>query len=474
MNGPSDQLGADNPELRKRLGGKWPWGAFALSTGILLVLPFLVNLDGARHADWQQLIGRFHPLAVHLPIGIFLIVPVIEIAGRFRPALKEAAAFLLGTSVVCSAVSVVLGLLLAHGGGFARGTVSRHMWGGISVAIGMQLCFLLRPWWASGRLPYLYPLALASVVILLGWASHEGGTITYGPGYLTEYLPRPLKAWSGVPESKQAATGSVYAARIQPIFDANCQSCHGAAKTRGKLRLDSYAGLMQGGQDGPVIVSGHPDGSLLFKRITLPSDDANFMPGGGHSPLKDEEKALIAAWITAGAPPTATAVAGISDSTRPQAVVIPPVGDYSGLMGQIAELEKAQGIKLVPVSRNLGDGLILRTIDVAPQFDDARLAQLTPFASYIVDAELGRTRVTDASFDTLARFTHLRALHLEETAITGSGLEKLSRLSELTYLNLTGTQVTKAAIAQISSLKSLEHVYLYNTPAQPASAQTQP
>ncbi len=31
---------------------------------------------------------------------------------------------------------------------------------------------------------------------------------------------------------------------------------------------------------------------------------------------------------------------------------------------------------------------------------------------YIVEAELGRTAVTDASFDTLKQFTHLRALHL--------------------------------------------------------------
>jgi mono/diheme cytochrome c family protein/uncharacterized membrane protein len=440
----------------------------------MLLLPFVVNLDGARHADWQQFIGRFHPLAVHLPIGIFLAVPVIEIAGRFRPAIKEAATFLLGTSVVCSAVSVVLGLLLAHGGGFARGNVSRHMWGGISVAIGMQLCFLIRPWWESGRLPYLYPLVLASVVILLGWASHEGGAITYGPGYLTEYLPRALKASFAAPDLKLAAPASAYVTRIQPIFDTNCQSCHGAAKVSGGLRLDSYGWLMQGGRDGQVIVAAHPEGSLLLKRITLPSDDAKFMPAGGHPPLKTEERESIAAWIAAGASSTATAVAGVSDSARRQAAGIPQVGDYSGLMGQIAELEKTEGIKLVPVSRNLGDGLILRTIDVATQFDDARLAHLAPFASYIVDAELGRTRVTDACFDTLARFTHLRALHLEETAVTGSGLEKLSRLSELTYLNLTGTQVTKAAIAQLSSLKSLEHVYLYNTPAQPASAETKP
>jgi hypothetical protein len=45
----------------------------------------------------------------------------------------------------------------------------------------------------------------------------------------------------------------------------------------------------------------------------------------------------------------------------------------------------------------------------------------------IVEAELGRTAVTDASFDTLKQFTHLRALHLEETRVTGDGLASLRR-----------------------------------------------
>ena len=95
--------------------------------------------------------------------------------------------------------------------------------------------------------------------------------------------------------------------------------------------------------------------------------------------------------------------------------------------------------------------------------------QFQKFAPYIVEAELGRTAVTDASFDTLKQFTHLRALHLEETHITGDGLAKLTSLSQLTYLNLSGTQVTEESARPLSSMKNLRHVYLYNTPAQPAA-----
>ena len=47
----------------------------------LLLLPWLVRLDGKPHADWQQFLGRFHPLVVHVPIGLIVLVPVLEIAG---------------------------------------------------------------------------------------------------------------------------------------------------------------------------------------------------------------------------------------------------------------------------------------------------------------------------------------------------------------------------------------------------------
>ncbi len=130
-------------------------------------------------------------------------------------------------------------------------------------------------------------------------------------------------------------------------------------------------------------------------------------------------------------------------------------------------MQQAQGAKLVPVSSKLSDGLILRTIDIAPSFGDAQLAQFQKFAPYIVEAELARTSISDASFDTLRSFTHLRALHLEGTSVTGSGLAKLSALQQLTYLNLSNTKVTAQSVAALKNMPQLRHVYLFNTPAQP-------
>jgi len=98
------------------------------------------------------------------------------------------------------------------------------------------------------------------------------------------------------------------------------------------------------------------------------------------------------------------------------------------------------------------------------------LAQFQKFAPYIVEVELGRTSVTDASFDTLSTFTNMRAIHLEGTAITGAKTSRLTILPHLVYINLSGTKMTKEAAADLASMKNLRHVYLFNTPAQPAPA----
>ena len=68
------------------------WAASLLVGVALLLLPLVFRLDGTEHAHWQQFLGRFHPLIVHLPIGFLLLVPLLELAGTFRSALREAAA----------------------------------------------------------------------------------------------------------------------------------------------------------------------------------------------------------------------------------------------------------------------------------------------------------------------------------------------------------------------------------------------
>jgi hypothetical protein len=287
-------------------------------------------------------------------------------------------------------------------------------------------------------------------------------------------MPDPLKRF--FPRASAASdagyVGSVYMRSIHPILDAKCVACHGASKEQAGLRLDFYELLMKGGRDGAVIAPRNPDGSLLLQRVTLSPSDKHFMPAEGRTPLTPDEISAVRAWILAGASPSANSLPGIVMAAQSGDLPLQPVGDYSSLIAEIREMQQSTGARLVAVSAKSSDGLILRTIDVASSFDDAQLARFQRFAPFVVEVELGRTAVTDACFDTISKFTNLRALHLEGTAVTGQGLAKLSALSQLTYLNLSGTKVITAALGPLKAMPNLRHVYLFDSPAEPAPAAT--
>ena len=447
------------------------WLRFAGASIVLVALPFVIRLDGRAHADWLQFLGRFHPALLHLPIGLIVLVPVLEIAGAKRQALREAADFVLRAALALTLPTLALGYMLAYGSGDTGTTVDRHMWGAIGLCIGLMLCVLVRPAWATRQQELVYPALLSASLLLLVWTGHEGGSITHGTDYLTRYMPGPLRPLFAGTSSSGASADSFYAQHIHGAFEAKCVACHGSGTQKGSLRLDSYSELMHGGKDGAVVIPGKPEASLLLARVTLAPGDPHFMPAEGRTPLTSDEVSWIRAWIKAGATATATSIPGVkiggATPDVPAEAPPEPVGDYSRLMAEIQRMQNSLGAKLVPMSANASDGLVLRTIDVSSSFGDAQLAQFQKFGPYIVEAELGRTAVTDACFDTLKTFTHLRALHLEGTSVTGNNLAKLGSLTQLTYLNLSGTKVSAQSVAPLRTMPRLRHLYLFNTAAQP-------
>ncbi len=131
---------------------------------------------------------------------------------------------------------------------------------------------------------------------------------------------------------------------------------------QGGSRLDTYDRLNAGRGGWRCHDSREPDRSTLFKRITLPQSDKKFMPSEGKPALKPEEIVWIKAWIQQGASPDLQSLAGIN--------VPPPMkrnlssgGRLQRKNGRVSQAAKAAGVTLVPVSKNLGDGLILNTDD---------------------------------------------------------------------------------------------------------------
>src|SRR6266436_10229280 len=72
-------------------------------------------------------------------------------------------------------------------------------------------------------------------------------------------------------------TGVTYAADIKPIFEKSCIKCHGPEKQKGKLRLDTLAAALKGGED-KVVLPGDSAGSILVHNVAHIGDEDDFMP----------------------------------------------------------------------------------------------------------------------------------------------------------------------------------------------------
>lgn len=102
------------------------------------------------------------------------------------------------------------------------------------------------------------------------------------------------------PASSSAQPGAVsFDKEVRPILDARCMGCHGAAKRRGSLRLDSLEAALRGGKTGPAIVPGKSAESLLIK-LVKGEDPDRVMPDEDPR-LTEKEIATLAAWIDQGA-----------------------------------------------------------------------------------------------------------------------------------------------------------------------------
>lgn len=258
---------------------------------------------------WQFL-GRLHPLLVHFPIGLLCIALLFELIDwkHKSTVLRDGTRIITWISAASAVLAVAFGLLLASSEDSSGTNLEIHRWAGIAtMVLSVVTAFTLR---AGNR--SLFRGLLFTTVFGVSFAGHYGAMLTHGEDYLTEVLPGGDKTVE--PEGETEAdfvltnNGVLTPEQIQnlnvevrTILAHNCYSCHGEAKMKGELRLDSKAAIMKGGEDGVVVVPNHPDKSELIRRISLPKGHKEAMPTKGKR-LTDKEIKLLAFWIEKGAP----------------------------------------------------------------------------------------------------------------------------------------------------------------------------
>ena len=248
----------------------------------------------------DQFVGRFHPMLVHLPIGFLLLLAVLEllaVRAQFKH-LAGASRVILIVSVPVTLVTAMTGWLLAGGGDYDRDLLFQHRWAGVSVAVCSVVLLVVH----QRHQLRLYRWLLVGLVALLGFAGHQGGSLTHGSDYLAKFAPGPLRGLLGGRAVAVPQGNGAFATTVFPILNRNCISCHSAAKSKAGLRMDTIEGLLKGGDNGPILVAGKSAESELVRRTQLPVTDDDHMPPEGKPQPTSDELAVLAWWIDAGAP----------------------------------------------------------------------------------------------------------------------------------------------------------------------------
>ena len=96
-----------------------------------------------------------------------------------------------------------------------------------------------------------------------------------------------------------AASESFFELKVRPVLAGTCVKCHGEKKASGGLRLDSREAMLAGGDGGPAVVPGDPEGSPLVRAVRHADDTLKMPP---NKPLPRDSQDALAAWVAAGAP----------------------------------------------------------------------------------------------------------------------------------------------------------------------------
>jgi uncharacterized membrane protein/mono/diheme cytochrome c family protein len=246
----------------------------------------------------SEFIGRLHPLLVHLPIGFLVLLGIFEVLTRWPrwQNLVAAIRVILILTLPISLASIICGWLLASSGDYDGKTLLWHRWLGTS--LGVACAALLALHWRGQVRTYRW--ALAGTLGLVVVVSHFGATLTHGSDFLS--WPKDKSAAHPPGITGDLATQVFYAAVIEPIFKQSCVNCHGPDKAKGKLRLDTAAHLLTGGDSGSPIEPAGATRSLLGKRLALPLEVEEHMPPDGKRQLTANELTLVRWWLDAGAP----------------------------------------------------------------------------------------------------------------------------------------------------------------------------
>jgi len=437
--------------------------------------------------DFSTFLGRFHPLFVHLPIGFLLLALLLEWYESRKKAIKKSpligyAWFLGGISAL---VAAFCGWLLGESGAYPEDNLFVHRWLGIALVI---VAFV--GWWIKHRSDQYSKIVHNTVnfvlLAMLLIEGHKGGNLTHGDNYLVEYAPPSIQKILGVientntlPQLSSPDSVYIYKDMVHPILESKCFACHNNEVQRGGLNMTTVELLQEGGENGPILMTGQPIESELFKRVTLPQKSVKFMPPKGE-PITYDEIKVMEWWIAQGADFTKKVRdVEISDQIKPVFLRLYGLDTDPKPWYETVELAPADSTLLQSLQtygfrvKSLGgENPLLDIKYTGTDLTKEQLLALEKVKDHITWLSLAESNVQDEWLSVVANFPNLTRLQLEKTSISDKGVSLLSSLTHLEVLNMYGTNVTDSCFSDIQKMETLKRIYLWETKVSTAQAKT--
>lgn len=424
-----------------------------------------------------ELLGHFHPVLVHLPIGILMAGLLLQWLAQKEKykALQPAVAVMYLAGTIGALLSCITGALLSTTDEYDKSLVSWHM----IMAIALTLvALMLYAKTKNQQFPVNKNMLAIGLLALITITGHLGGSLTHGSDYLTRPFASILSGDNTttltIKPVANVQEAQVYDDVVKPILQTRCYACHGAEKQKGGLRMDDSMRLMKGGKDGIVIEAGSAEKSEMMKRIALSLSNDDHMPPKEKPQLTKSQVALLHWWIDNGAEFNKKVkdieqpaeikqylIALQSPQQKATAVNTIPDAPVNKADESIIAKLKAAGVLVLPVTQSSNYLMVSFVTDTVVKTEV--LKSLQQLSKQIVWLKLANTTINDAMMQAVAQLGQLTRLDLANTKVTDAGLKPLAALSHLQYLNLVNTRVTATGVAQLKDIKTLKELYLYQT-----------
>ncbi|MCW5911406.1 MAG: hypothetical protein KIT62_10045 [Cyclobacteriaceae bacterium] len=411
----------------------------------------------------MEFIGRLHPLLVHLPIGILLLVVLFEWLPARKPykSLRRSIRFILWLGFLSALLSGITGFLLKQNGDYESQAVKLHQFAGISLTLITGVYA-----WARGQkqLKAIYKFLSVLMLILIIATGHLGGTLTHGENFLFVSASQAEADLAQI-DLQQA---HFYNDLVKPILENKCYSCHGSGKQKGKLRLDAPEYILKGGKGGLVLIAGRTDESELIHRVLLPLEDEDHMPPKEKAQLTQAEAEILKLWIASGADfeksilesNQLAAIQKILSGNKTQYIAEVPEGNPGAANPKVINDLKRLGAVVLPVA-NASNYLSVNLVNITVL--DSAVDLLVQLKQQVVWLKAGDLPLNDSHLDKLSQLVQLTRLNLERTSVTNAGLSHLNSLHQLQYLNLNQTKISANGLRSLNGLKNLQSLFIYGT-----------